>query len=133
MKPLVLVVDDNKDILFNLKLLLESNNYLVETAETGEDALKVLSDLKNPPDIIISDIMMPKMDGYHFFETISENLKWNRIPFIFISALSTPEDIRLGKMLGVDDYLTKPFKEEDLLAKLIAAEEKEDSGKKSED
>ena len=116
MKSLVLVVDDNKDILFNLKLLLESNNYLVETAETGEDALKILGDLETPPDIIISDIMMPKMDGYHFFETVSDNIKWNRIPFIFISALSTPEDIRLGKMLGVDDYLTKPFKEEDLLA-----------------
>ena len=55
MKPLVLVVDDNKDILFNLKLLLESNNYLVETAETGEDALTILSDLETPPDIIISD------------------------------------------------------------------------------
>ena len=116
MKPLVLVVDDNKDILFNLKLLLESNNYLVETAETGEDALTILSDLETPPDIIISDIMMPKMDGYIFFETISNTIRWNRIPFIFISALSTPEDIRLGKMLGVDDYLTKPFKEEDILA-----------------
>ena len=99
-----------------VKLLLESNDYRVETAKTGEDALKILSDLKTPPDIIISDIMMPKMNGYNFFETVSDNLKWNRIPFIFISALSTPEDIRIGKMLGVDDYLTKPFKEEDLLA-----------------
>jgi DNA-binding response OmpR family regulator len=116
LKPLVLVVDDNKDILFNLQLLLESNDYRVETAETGEDALKILSDLNTPPDIIISDIMMPKMDGYNFFETVSDNIKWNRIPFIFISALSTPEDIRIGKKLGVDDYLTKPFKEEDLLA-----------------
>ena len=79
MKPLVLVVDDNKDILFNLKILLESNEYRVETAKTGEDALKILSDLNSPPDIIISDIMMPKMDGYNFFETISDNIKWNRI------------------------------------------------------
>jgi len=117
LKPLILVVDDNKDILFNIKLLLEANDYQVATAKSGKEALKFLNKLEEkPPDIIISDIMMPEMDGYNFFEKISDNAQWNRIPFIFLSARSKPEDIRLGKMLGVDDYLTKPFKEEDLLA-----------------
>ena len=62
--------------------------------------------------------MMPVMDGYEFFKEVSNNSRWNRIPFLFLSARSTPQDIRFGKLLGVDDYLTKPFKEKDLLAVL---------------
>ena len=60
--------------------------------------------------------MMPEMDGYEFFREISNNPRWNRIPFLFLSARTTPKDIRFGKLLGADDYLTKPFDEKDLLA-----------------
>lgn len=115
-KPMILVVDDNKDILFNLRIQLESKGYEVETALNGKNALNVLSKLKNHPDLIISDIMMPQMDGYKFFSTVSNNPQWSHIPFLFLSAKSTPEDIRFGKMLGIDDYITKPFKKEDLFA-----------------
>ena len=117
-KPLLMVVDDNKDILFNLKLMLEANNYEVEIANRGKKALKILSSLKKIPDVIISDIMMPEMNGYEFFSSVSSHPQWNRIPFLFLTAKSTPEDIRLGKILGVDDYITKPFKKEDLLASI---------------
>ena len=116
MKPLILLVDDNQDILYNIKLLLESKDYRVITAISGKQAIKILSNLDVLPELIISDIMMPGIDGYDFFEYVSHNLKWNHIPFIFLTAKSTPEDVRLGKMLGVDDYITKPFDEEDLLA-----------------
>jgi CheY-like chemotaxis protein len=116
--PLILIVDDNKDILFHLQLILEENNYIVKTAKNGEVALRLLSTLKTPPDLIISDIMMPGMNGYDFFTTVSNSPHWNRIPFLFLTAKSTPEDIRLGKLLGVDDYITKPFKNEDLLASI---------------
>ncbi len=116
--PLILVVDDNKDILFHLRLLLEDNDYEVKTAINGKDALKLLSDLNRFPDLIISDIMMAGMDGYDFFAAVSNNPQWNLIPFLFLTAKSTPEDIRLGKMLGVDDYITKPFNKEDLLASI---------------
>ncbi|MFX1370598.1 MAG: response regulator [Promethearchaeota archaeon] len=115
-KLMILVVDDNKDILFNLRIQLESKGYEVETALNGKNALNVLSKLKNPPDLIISDIMMPQMDGYEFFSTVSNNPQWSRIPFLFLTAKSTPEDIRFGKMLGIDDYITKPFNNEDLFA-----------------
>ena len=115
-KPLLLVVDDNKDIIFNLKILLEKRGYEVITSMSGDKALKTLSTLSNTPDMIISDIMMPNMDGYDFFNAISTHSKWNQIPFLFLTAKSTPEDIRLGKMLGADDYITKPFNEEDLIA-----------------
>ena len=116
MKPLILVVDDNTDILFNIKLILEANGFQAITAENGDEALKILSKQKKPPEVIISDIMMPKMDGYEFFKKILEDIRFNRIPFIFLSAKSSSEEIRFGKMLGVDDYLTKPFNEEDLIA-----------------
>jgi len=97
---------------------LEDNNYAVKTAINGRDAIKLLSEIKSPPDVIISDIMMPGMNGYDFFETVSNTPQWNRIPFLFLTAKSTPEDIRLGKMLGVDDYITKPFRKEDLIASI---------------
>jgi len=97
-------------------MTLEFNNYDVIIAENGKVALDMLSRLEYLPDIIVSDIMMPEMDGYDLFKTVSENPKWNRIPFIFLTAKSSIEDIRFGKTLGVDDYITKPFNEEDLLA-----------------
>jgi len=71
LKPLILVVEDNLDLLYTLNLLLESNNYKPITAKNGKEALEILSRLEETPDIIISDIMMPEMDGYEFFREIS--------------------------------------------------------------
>jgi len=113
---LILVVEDNMDILKNLKITLESSNYNVITALGAEKALKELSTMDKVPDLILSDIMMPVIDGYEFFLKISSNPTWNSIPFIFLSAKSSPDDVRLGKLLGADDYITKPFQMEDLLA-----------------
>lgn len=109
-------MEDNKDIAFNLQLSLESNNYQVISANNGKDALKTLSDLNKVPDLILSDIMMPEMDGYELFKALSNDNRWNEIPFIFLTAKASPEDIRFGKLLGVDDYLTKPIIEKDLIA-----------------
>jgi len=112
----ILIVDDNEDILFHLSIILEDNGFQVKTANNGKEALKILSEVTKRPDLIISDIMMPEMDGYDLFSKVSENPLWNLIPFIFLTAKITPEEIRFGKILGVDDYLTKPFSTEDLLA-----------------
>ncbi len=116
MKPLILVIDDYQDILANLKIILTLNNFEVITSNNGKEALETLLTLKNPPEVIISDIMMPEMNGYELFSKITSNPSWNHIPFIFLSAKTAPEDVRFGKMLGIDDYITKPFKEEDLIA-----------------
>ncbi len=118
LKSLIMVVEDNIGILANLKMTLEFNNFKVITAKNGNNAIKILNGLQKLPDIIISDIMMPEMNGYDFFKKVAENPIWSNIPFIFLTARSTPDDIRLGKILGVDDYITKPFKEEDLLASI---------------
>jgi CheY-like chemotaxis protein len=119
MKSLILVVDDNQDILLNIRIALEQNNFEVLTSSNGLDALNILNTLDQSPDVILSDIMMPGMSGYDLFVKVSSIPKWSRIPFIFLSAKSSPEDIRFGKVLGVDDYITKPFEEQDLLAILL--------------
>ena len=116
MRPLVLIVEDNVDLLFNLDLILKSNNYQTIIAKNGVDALEKLEMSNFNPDIIISDILMPNMNGYEFFNKVSNDSRWSRIPFIFLTARATPKDIRFGKLLGVDDYITKPFEEKDLLA-----------------
>lgn len=114
----ILVVEDNEDIQYNLKLLLELNEYEVITASNGKHAVEILETAEIHPDLIVSDIMMPEMDGYDLFVYVSSSPRLNQVPFIFLSAKSRPEDIRFGKMLGVDDYVTKPFQKEDLLASI---------------
>ena len=114
-KPLILVVEDNPDIQLYIKMVLQHNECNVITADNGKEALIVLRDNEEIPDLIVSDIMMPEMDGYDFFKAVSEDNRFLHIPFIFLSALDSPEDIRLGKLLGADDYLTKPINDEDLV------------------
>ncbi|MFO8018494.1 MAG: response regulator [Promethearchaeia archaeon] len=118
-EPLILVVEDNADILGYIESVLERNEWKVITAKNGKDALKKLERVEELPDLIVSDIMMPEMDGYDFFKALSEDPTYCDIQFIFLTALDSPEDIRLGKLLGADDYLTKPFDEEDLLATIM--------------
>lgn len=113
-EPTILIVEDNASLLEGLKDLLESTGYHVVSAENGIEALDVLED-NIKPDLIISDIMMPRMDGYEFQARVRDKPDLIRVPFIFLTAKGGKDDIRLGKDLGVDDYITKPFDEEDLL------------------
>jgi CheY-like chemotaxis protein len=117
MATLVLVVEDNPDVLFNIMVTLEANNYEVEMATNGKEAANKLLEMKDKkfPDIIISDIMMPEMDGYEFYQFLKNDQQYKDIPLIFLSALATPDDIRFAKFLGANDYITKPFQEEKLL------------------
>jgi len=116
-----MVIEDNPDVLFNLLVTLEANGYEVETATNGKEAAKLLigKDQKSIPDLIISDIMMPEMDGYEFYQFIKNDPAYKDIPLIFLSALATPDDIRFAKILGVNDYITKPFKDKDLLDMIV--------------
>ena len=127
-QPLILVVDDNLEFLEGVKLSLEMEGYRVWTATNGQEALDRLlavfrRDLAQTdggpghmPDLIMADIMMPEMDGYALYEKVRANPYLNHLPFIFITAKSDEADIRFGKELGVDDYLTKPFSSDVLLA-----------------
>ena len=114
-KDVILIVEDNESIQFNLKLMLELNNYEVLSAINGRKALETLKSISIKPNLILSDILMPELNGYELLEELSKNSEWSTIPFIFLSAKASPDDIKLGKLLGADDYLTKPVDEELLL------------------
>jgi DNA-binding response OmpR family regulator len=110
----ILVVDDQPDLLDSLALTLESAGYTAVTANDGCEALTVLQ--SNTVDLILADIAMPQMNGYQLYERVRANPQWMTIPFLFLTARTLDSDIRYGKELGVDDYLTKPIQPEDLLA-----------------
>lgn len=112
----ILVVDDQPDLLDSLRLTLETSGYRVVTAANGADALAALQ--AGPVDLILADIAMPQMNGYQLYERVRENPAWVPIPFLFLTVRTMDSDIRYGKELGVDDYLTKPIQPEDLLATL---------------
>jgi len=113
---IILVIEDNQKILFNLKLLLKYSGYEPITAMNGVEALEILTKLDKAPDLILCDIIMPKMNGYEFYQKISDNPKFSFIPFIFLTAKTDPDDVQHAKNLGVKDFIIKPFKKEDLLA-----------------
>lgn len=114
----ILLVDDDPALLEAVTDLLDVNHFHVLTATDGKSALAIMNDYT--PDLIISDIMMPGMDGYQFFDAVHENPAWVPIPFIFLTARGQQTDIRTGYSLGVDDYLIKPFEPDDLIIKVEA-------------
>jgi CheY-like chemotaxis protein len=110
----ILVVDDEPNFLDNIRLALEAEGYRVLSAGNGVEALAVLhSQLVN---LILADIAMPDMNGYQLYERVRERPQWLTIPFVFLTARKLDSDIRYGKELGVDGYLTKPVRAADLLA-----------------
>ena len=116
MKPSVsiLLVDDQPDLLNNLSLALEAAGYQTLTASDGVEALAALQ--SQPVDLIVSDIEMPRMNGYQLYQWVRENPLWVRIPFLFLSAHLPDTNIYLGQDLSTDDYLTKPIRTGDLIS-----------------
>lgn len=112
-QEVILIVEDNPVLREGLMEMLELEGYRVHTAANGQEALDVMRLIS--PDLIVSDIAMPEMDGYTFFRTVREKPEWVVIPFIFLTARGEKEDILSGKDLGVEDYLVKPVTREDLL------------------
>lgn len=107
----ILVVDDDKNIRFTMKEVLEANGYTVFTANDGNEAFTVLAE--EHIDLAIVDIMMPNLDGYQFTEEIrSMN---NDFPILMVSANQLPEDRKRGFLAGIDDYMSKPLDMEELL------------------
>ena len=116
LKGTILIIDDNKQILYLLDSILSMYDYFPVLAQSADEALTLLENLTRPPDLILCDIMMPGMNGYSLYKKISRDERFFDIPFVFLTAKSDPESIRYGKSLGIDDYIIKPFKEEDLIA-----------------
>ncbi len=110
----ILLIEDDTALRENTAELLELSGYQVDTAPNGKIGIEKAR--QNPPNIIICDIMMPEVDGYGVLEAISSGDTTNHIPFIFLSAKTEHKEIRKGMDMGADDYLTKPFDEEELMS-----------------
>lgn len=119
-KARILCVEDEDMLLQDLKEELEDENYEVMTAKDGQAAIEILKEEK--PDLIISDMMMPKIDGPGLLSHVRLNRPGlSDVPFIFLTAKATRDDLIAGKRLGVDDYLTKPVDYDLLLATVEAS------------
>jgi two-component system, sensor histidine kinase and response regulator len=119
-KPTILVVEDDVHLVEGIRDILEVNGYEVLVATNGLKGLEVLRQQSKPPDLILSDIMMPRMDGYEFLEAVREHKPWVSIPFIFLTAKGERDDITRARKMGVEDYVVKPFDADELLVTVYA-------------
>lgn len=114
MKHKILIIDDEEMILTMLKKCLEAENFLVYTADNAKKELELMS---VAPDIILLDINMPEMDGVELCQFVREHIS---CPIIFLTARVTEQDVIKGLSAGGDDYITKPFRVDELLARILA-------------
>ncbi|MGB3404405.1 MAG: hybrid sensor histidine kinase/response regulator [Microcoleaceae cyanobacterium] len=119
----ILVIEDELDVREIILDILYEEGYIAQGAENGEVGLKLA--LEIIPDLIICDVMMPKMDGHEVLKKTRENSKTATIPFVFLTAKATREDLRQGMNLGADDYLTKPFRRDELLNTILSRMKKQ--------
>jgi len=116
--PTVLVVEDDPTILQLLEVNFEMEGYIVLRAEDGEQGLAVARESR--PDVIVSDVMMPKMSGLELVRALKAANDTKAIPVILLSAKAQGTDVRLGLEAGADDYVTKPFEPLDLIDRVSA-------------
>lgn len=114
----ILVVDDDKTLRTVLARYLENRGYQVEQASSGTEALE--SCASNPPDLVVSDVVMPEMDGLEFCRRLRSTPSGQLMPFIFLSGKGELEDRIHGHSIGADDYLIKPVNPKELMAKIEA-------------
>lgn len=112
----ILLVDDEKDLVETVVFRLEANNYEVITACDGQEGLDKAK--KEKPDLIILDLMLPKMDGYKVCGLLKADVRYNKVPIIMFSARAQESDEKMGKEAGADAYITKPFEAQALLSKI---------------
>jgi DNA-binding LytR/AlgR family response regulator len=131
----ILIIEDDKSYIENIKILLEEEEFSVVSAGNGFDGIDVAK--SEIPDLIICDIMLPDIDGYSVLKELRRREKTKLIPFIFLTAKAEMTDLRTGMNLGADDYITKPFHANDLLTAVRTRLEKVkiffDSVKKSDE
>ncbi len=112
----LLVVEDSPTQAEHIKYILEKHGYEVAVAKNGKEAIDYLN--TNLPSIIISDVVMPEMDGFELCKRVKGDEKLKRIPFVILTTLSEPEDVIRGLESGADNFMTKPFREEVLIERI---------------
>ena len=116
--PVVLVVEDDPTILQLLEVNFEMEGFIVLRAEDGEQGLAVACESR--PDVIVSDVMMPKMSGLELVQALKVAADTKAIPVVLLSAKAQGADVRMGLEAGADDYVTKPFEPLDLIDRVNA-------------
>jgi DNA-binding response OmpR family regulator len=112
MTPRILIVDDDAWILKMVSTVLDKRGYAIDTAQDGTEALERVAEAT--PDLVITDVMMPRMDGWALVKALRARPELGYLPVIFLTALSSDEDRIRGFRLGADDYVPKPFRFEEL-------------------
>jgi DNA-binding response OmpR family regulator len=112
----ILIVDDDKNTRMYFEAVLTNHGYTVTVAKNGEEALAIMD--KKHIDLVVLDIMMPKMDGYEFTRILRESQ--NNLPILMVSAKQLPADKHKGFLVGTDDYITKPIDDEEMLYRIKA-------------
>jgi len=106
-KKKILIIDDEQDLLDFVKLRLEANNYSVVTALDGEEGLSLFK--KERPDLVLLDILMPKLDGFQVCQKLKADPLTKNIPVVMLTAVDRENDIMQSKHLGANGYIVKPF------------------------
>jgi two-component system phosphate regulon response regulator PhoB len=114
----ILVVDDEPDLLELVRINLDQAGFAVETAETGEDALRALR--RSPPDLMVLDLMLPDVSGTEICRRVRADAEVARLPIIMLTAKSDEVDRVVGLEVGADDYVTKPFSPRELVLRVRA-------------
>jgi DNA-binding response OmpR family regulator len=118
MSKKILVADDEPNIVTALEFLLQRNGYEVRVARNGEEALNAIE--RDPPDLVLLDIMMPIKSGYEVCRRIRERPEWAHMKVVMLSAKGRDVEVAKGMGMGADLYVTKPFSTRDLVAKIKA-------------
>lgn len=112
----ILIVDDEPSIIVPVQFLMEQNGYDVMVAFSGEEAMEIIAEKK--VDLILLDIMLPVIDGFEVCQRVRENLRWNEIKIILLTALGSDANVEKGLALGADAYITKPFSNIEIVDKV---------------
>lgn len=114
----ILIVDDEPNILLSLQFLMKKAGYDVRTATNGEQALAEI--VREPPDVVLLDVMMPKLDGFSVCQRVKTTPEWRDVRVIMLTARGRDVEREKGRTMGADDYITKPFSTQDAIDRVAA-------------
>ncbi len=112
----ILIVDDEPSIIVALQFLMEQNGFETLVAFSGEEAMETIT--RHRPSLVLLDIMLPVVDGFEVCQRIRENPEWKEMRIVLVTALGSEANVTKGLDLGADAYVTKPFSNADLVAKV---------------
>lgn len=118
MSKTVLIADDEPNIVISLEFLLEQAGYQVLVAHDGQEALEAIE--RQPPDLVLLDVMLPRLSGFDVCQKIRENPDWQHMRIVMLTAKGREVEISKGLALGANAYITKPFSTQELLAQIGA-------------